>query len=376
MQCFMNSANHRVAEKPNTQLKLPHDYKYKDGKPGDVVEPKVIFGTQPDLSKFDGNPRAAFASWLTADDNPRFALTIANRMWKHVFGLGVIEPVHDLKDLSTAQVPGLPELLAAEMKRVHYDLREFQRILFLTRAWQREASTTPLARGEPYAFPGPVLRRLTATQIWDSVLTMILDDPDYYNGKRDYLEWEKTYSMDRATVTGKEMGMRFAKMEALNQQDGGAFGWPKDEESLRPKGTPLYIDPRINVWRLYGDVLVRASELPQPSNLNHLLRSLGQSDRVTIDSDSTVGSVPISLALMNGRGSQVITKNGSRLMNAVDKFKADGPKVETVFLSILSRMPRSDERSTAYKAIRQGGKSGYEDVAWALLNTREFLFVQ
>lgn len=378
MRRFMHAAQHRVGDDPKLVLKLPHDYAYSDGKPGDVVEPKVIFGTMPDLAKFDSK-REAFAHWMTADDNPRFAVTIANRMWARAFGRGVVEPLHDLNDLSASNVPGLIEVLGEEMKRVKYDLRQFEAILYRTRAWQREASTVSPPMGEPYAFPGPLLRRLSSAQIWDSILTLVVEDPDYFNGKRDYTEWEKTFGFDRPTVTGKSFGEQYAKSEALSQRDGGAFGWPRDSEEVRPggkSGSPLWFDERCGAWRLYGDVLIRASEHTQPASGGHLLSILGQSDRNLSGSDSTVGSVPIALALMNGRGSQVITKAGSRILDAVEKFQADGPKVDTVFLSILSRLPTADERSIAYKTIRRGGKAGYEDVVWALINTREFLFVQ
>jgi hypothetical protein len=375
MKRFMNAAQHRVADDPSQVLKLPHDYAYSDAKPGDIVEPKVIFGNMPDLKKFDNN-RAAFAYWLTADDNPRFAVTIANRLWARAFGRGVVEPLHDLNDLSETSVPGLIEVLEEEMKRVRYDLRAFEAILYRTRAWQRESSTVSPPLGEAYAFPGPLLRRLSSAQIWDSILTMVLEDPDYFNGKRDYREWEQTFGFDRSIVDGKLLGAQFDKQEALNKRDGGLFGWPKDSEEVRPKDSPLWLDDRCGAWRLYGEVLIRASEMTQPASAGHLLSILGQSDRNLSGSDSTIGSVPIAMALMNGRGSQVITKAGSRILNAVDEFQGDGPKVETVYLSVLSRLPISDERSVAYKTIRRGGKAGFEDVVWALINTREFLFVQ
>ncbi len=375
MKRFMNSAQHRVADDPELVLKLPHDYAYSDGKAGDVVEPKVIFGTMPDLKKFDST-REAFAHWLTADDNPRFAITIANRLWARAFGRGVVEPLNDIKDLSATNVPGLVEVLGEEMKRVRYDLRAFEAILYRTRAWQREASTTSPPMGGAYAFPGPLLRRLSAAQIWDSILTMVLDDPDYFNGKRDYTDWEQTFSFDRAAVTGKSFGEQYAKQEALQARDGGYFGWPADKEEDRPKGSPLWLDPRCDAWRLYGSALVRASELTQPASPEHLLSILGQSDRNLTGADSTTGSVPIALALMNGRGSLIITKAGSRILDAVEQYKADGPKVETVFLSVLSRLPSADERSIAYKTIRRGGAKGYEDVVWSLINTREFIFIQ
>ncbi len=374
MKRFIHAAQHRVADDPKLVLKLPHDYKYSDGKPGDVVEPKVIFGTMPDLAKFDSN-RAAFAQWLTADDIPRFAITIANRLWKRAFGRGVVEPVHDLEDLSFASIPGLIEVLGEEMKRVRYDLRAFEAILYRTRSWQRQASLTSPIMGAAYDFPGPLLRRLSAAQVWDSILAMVLEDPDYFNGKRDYKEWEKTFAFDRTSVTGKIFADSFAKQEALQQREGGFFGWPK-EEGVRPTNQALWIDDRVGAWCLYGDVLIRASELPQPAPPGHLLSILGQSNRELSDGDTTIGSVPIVLTVMNGSGSKVLTQAGSRILNAVDEFKADGPKVDAVFLSVLSRLPTPDERSTAYKAIRRDGKKGFEDVCWSLLNTREFLFVQ
>ena len=113
---FMNAAEHRVATDPKLALTLPHDYKYEDGKPGDAIEPKVLFGKMPDLAKHD-SPRIAFTDWLTADDNPRFAVNIANRMWQRAFGRGVVEQLNDLGDLSGAAIPGLLEALEEEMKR-------------------------------------------------------------------------------------------------------------------------------------------------------------------------------------------------------------------------------------------------------------------
>lgn len=375
MKRFMNAAQHRVADDPTLVLKLPHDYAYSDGKPGDVVEPKVIFGTMPDLRQFD-RPRDAFAHWLTADDNPRFAVTIANRLWARAFGRGVVEPLDDLNDFSSANVPGLIEILGEEMKRVRYDLRAFEAILYRTRAWQRESSTVSPAMGADYAFPGPLLRRLSAAQIWDSILTMVLDDPDYFNGKRDYTDWEQTFGFDRPTITSKTFAAQFDQQTALTTREGGFYGWPSYSEDLHPKGRPLWFDDRCGVWRLYGDALIRASEITQPAPSSHLLSILGQSDRNLSDGDSTIGSVPIAMALMNGRGSQIITQPGSRILNALEDFQADGPKVETVFLSVLSRLPTADERSIAYKTIRRGGKAGFEDVVWSLINTREFVFVQ
>ena len=202
---------------------------------------------------------------------------------------------------------------------------------------------------------------------------MTLEDPDYYAGKRDYAEWEQTFTFDVPSVTGAELNDRFSKQEELMTREGGMFGWPLSSD---PSARSLYFDERVGVWRLNGDVLIRASDMLQPVGEGHLLRQLGMSDRTLSGSDYTTGSVPIAMAMMNGRGVQVLTKQGSRILNTMEKFKADGPKVETVFLSVLSRKPSTDEMSVAYRSIRRDGLNGFQDVVWALINTREFLFVQ
>ena len=64
------------------------------------------------------------------------------------------------------------------MVELDYDLVQFQRVLCNTATYQRESSRVEPADGEPYAFPGPLLRRMSAEQIWDSLLTLVVDDVD------------------------------------------------------------------------------------------------------------------------------------------------------------------------------------------------------
>jgi hypothetical protein len=70
---------------------------------------------------------------MTSPDNPRFAMTIANRMWKLVFGVGIKEPISDLDDPTSASNPELLHHMAGEMKRLNFDLRAFMRLLCNTR---------------------------------------------------------------------------------------------------------------------------------------------------------------------------------------------------------------------------------------------------
>ena len=75
----------------DTELVLPHDYPYDDGKPGDVIPPKVPFGSAPEIKQGEP-PRTAFARWVTSPENPRFAPMIANRLWNKFMGRALVEP--------------------------------------------------------------------------------------------------------------------------------------------------------------------------------------------------------------------------------------------------------------------------------------------
>lgn len=161
-------------------LRLPGDYQYDDAKPREVVRPAVPFAPGAAVSDSE-HPIHAFAAWLTSPENPRFTKVIANRMWKEAFGVGLIEPVDDLKDDTAASNPELMAFLEQRMIGFGYDLKKFLRMIFLTRAYQREASPKEVMLGETYQFPGPVLRRLSSEQIWDSLAAMAqegIDAPD------------------------------------------------------------------------------------------------------------------------------------------------------------------------------------------------------
>jgi len=375
MRRMINAHNYRVTDDKKLTLKLPIDYKYSDGKPGDVVEPTVIYGTPAPLTQSDTR-RKAFAAWLTGPENERFAITIANRMWKRAFGRGLAEPIHSIEDYGETPYALLLKYLGSEMRRLKFDLKAFEEIILNTQAYQRQAFTGNVDMGAAYHFPGPLLRRMSSEQIWDSFLTMILPDPDYFYRKRDYKDWESLVSTKNVDdMTGEEARDFLSKrITALTSRPGGNYGWPPVSDDDKNQ---VVFDEQIQAFRMNSNVLIRASEFPQPSpNGVNFLRDLGQSDRMLIDNGGTWGSVPVVLALMNSNGTKNLTKSGSRILDAIDKGRAVGPKLETAFLSILNRMPNADERSRAYKAIARDGADGFRNVVWALINTREFFFVQ
>ncbi|MCB1206975.1 MAG: DUF1549 domain-containing protein [Verrucomicrobiae bacterium] len=160
-------------------LKLPHDYQYDDAKPEDVVPASTMFGAEVELT--EGTPKIeAYAAWMTSPQNPTFTRVIVNRLWKRLFGLALIEPFDELTENSVSTNPELLAYLEELMKDLQFDMRAFTRILASTEAYQRAATTEEIEPGTPYYFQGPLLRRLSAEQVWDSALTMLIEDPDRY----------------------------------------------------------------------------------------------------------------------------------------------------------------------------------------------------
>ncbi|MCX6853354.1 MAG: DUF1549 domain-containing protein [Verrucomicrobia bacterium] len=151
--------------------RLPDDYKYDDGKAGQTIEARAIFGH--DAKPKEGQTRVeAFAEWMANPENPRFTTVIANRMWKKVFGLGLIEPVDEMTDSTVPSNPALMEYLSQLMIEKQYSLKSFLRVLYNTDTYQRASGTQEIALGEISHFTGPMLRRMSAEQVWDSFITL------------------------------------------------------------------------------------------------------------------------------------------------------------------------------------------------------------
>lgn len=348
MRRLVNINRSKVWDNQKRMLRYPKDYVYDNAKPGQVVKTGVLFG-QTDLKK-GLSRREAFANWLTSG-NDRFATAVANRMWKRAFGVGLIEPLDDMNAQSKSAVPGLMKFLAAEMKRIKFDLKEFQRIIFNTKIYQRGATFEALNPTASYDFTGPVLRRMTAEQVWDSLLTLTIRNPDELLRPDDS---EYIASIDIKPGTTADM---------------------LQEQAIRHDEVNKAARQLEREYMYKGRVLRRASEMPQPLPDSHFLRQFGQSDRKIVDNSSEEGTVPQLLALFNGPVTHMMLEEGSvtydELVAANDKRKID-----LIFYSLLSRPPSSSERGTAAKEIREAGRAGYGNVIWALLNTREFIFIQ
>jgi hypothetical protein len=113
--------------------------------------------------------------------------------------------------------------------------------------------------------------------------------------------------------------------------------------------------------------------LPQPAPENHFLRLFGQSDRLVPDTNTSDGSVPQMLSLMNGPVQEIVTRGSTALAGAT-KEKSPVVSVAALYHAFLARPPTAAESDKAAAALNDG--LSLSDLAWVLLNSREFLFVQ
>jgi hypothetical protein len=125
-----------------------------------------------------------------------------------------------------------------------------------------------------------------------------------------------------------------------------------------------------------GRALARASELPQPAQDGHFLTEFGQSRRLLIDGSSKAGSVPQVLMLMNGSAQGMLTGSGSPVIAKIEKAATPDEKIDSLFLSIMNRKPTENEKAIAKREIESAGSEAFPNMVWALINTREFIFVQ
>lgn len=196
------------------------------------------------------------------------------------------------------------------------------------------------------------MRRMTAEQAWDSFITLAIDDLEYREPP--------------ATLRTQALDVDLEKMTA--------------EEILAAEREAGQVDGKVGQfqtkYRYRGELLARASELPQPVPANHFLRVFGQSDRELISASSISGSVPQILFMFNGPITHMLLEKNSTIYNNIARKTAVSEGVKAIFWTVLSRSPDSEEMEVAIAEVKEKGAAGYGNVVWSLVNTREFLFIQ
>jgi hypothetical protein len=132
-----------------------------------VMEPKFLGGDVPDVRGKD--QRVVLAKWLASPDNPYFAANFANRVWDHFFGLGIIEPVDDVRISNPASNPELLDELAKRFTESNYDFKALVRDICNSKTYQRSTERNESNKTDELNFAHANLRRIKAESLLDCI---------------------------------------------------------------------------------------------------------------------------------------------------------------------------------------------------------------
>ncbi len=297
----------------NPQEAIEIIYSSRDGevtqpRTGRVMAPKFPGGEVAKIAPGQDR-RAVFAEWLTKPDNPFFAKSVVNRVWFHLMGKGIVDPVDDFRESNPSANDELLTALAQDFAAHRFDLKHLIRTITRSRTYQLSATPNDTNRDDTKYFSRAFTKLLTAEQLLDALC-------------------------DVTAVPEKFAGL--------------------------PLGT-------------------RAIQLPD-GEVNHpFLKTFGQPARELAcecerESDSNLAQ---ALQLINGPTiNEKIRQPNNRLGKLLGEKKSDSEIMTELYLTTLSRYPTDPERQAAlaHVAKHPDKRRAWEDILWALLNTREFLF--
>ncbi len=146
---------------------------------GRSVAPKFLGGENPETKNVDR--REVLADWLTGDDNPFFATNLANRVWAHFMGMGIVDPVDDFRISNPATHPELLDALGERLVAENFDLRQLVRLVCNSDAYQRSSETLPDNGHDHRNYASAAVRRIPAETLLDCICD-VTDQPDKFSG--------------------------------------------------------------------------------------------------------------------------------------------------------------------------------------------------
>ena len=265
---------------------------------------------EPATIPAEQDPRQTLAAWMSQPNNPFFAPALVNRYWKHFFGRGLVDPEDDMRVTNPASNPALLEALSKSFVDSGFDMKRLVRTICTSKVYQLSSEPNQHNASDKQNFSRYYPKRLPAEVLLDAV--------------------------DVVTETNT----KFAGL---------------------PDGT-------------------RAVELPHTGFNSYFLTVFGRPESSSACECERTGDANLaqSLHLLNSSDVQGKLANGAgrAAKLAQDAARTPEQKIRGVYLQAYARPPDPSELQTAlnYVAKAQNKQQAYEDVLWALLNTKEFLF--
>ena len=292
-------------------VKLAAKQKLKHPRSGKLPDLRLLGETKS--LKLDDQRLKKLGEWLSK--HPLFARVQINRIWYHLMGRGLVDPVDDFRETNPAVNPELLDLLTEDFVASGFDLRHAIRTICASRAYQLASRPNRFNADDVMNFARVIPRRLEAEQLLDSVYLALGALPEF----EGYQQPMRAVTMPgiRATYRPRKptMGDRFLHL----------FGKPERQTNS-------------DTERLNETTLAQVFELTSGGTLNGLL-----------------------------------TKSDNALAPLLKQ--SDGDLVNELYWTFLSREPGAVEYETALRHLDRSGnrRAGAEDLAWALANAKEFL---
>ncbi|MDA0766887.1 MAG: DUF1549 domain-containing protein, partial [Verrucomicrobia bacterium] len=134
----------------------------------EVVPPAFPYAV-PHQSPDNATRREQLAAWLTAPANPLFARSYANRIWGYLFGIGIIEPIDDIRAGNPATNPELLDWLTTRFVEEKFDVRTLFRTICKSRTYQLSVRTHEWNEDDTINFSHSTARRLPAEVLYDTI---------------------------------------------------------------------------------------------------------------------------------------------------------------------------------------------------------------
>ena len=296
---------------------------------GDLIQPRT--GKPQPPAPLDGQAiasdstedrREALADWLTSPENPYFTRSIANRVWANFFGRGIVEPVDDLRISNPASNEPLLQAISEHLAKNDYDLKSLMRLILRSETYRRSSTPLPENEGDQKYYSRYYPRRLMAEVLQDAITSVTRVSPKY----------------NRITLS-----------------DGSTEG-----TSLYREGT-------------------RALQLSDSAVTSYFLKTFGRNEReITCECErSNKPSMVQVLHLSNG---DTLNNNLRSKQSRVNTMitQSNGDIIDEAYLLCLSRRPSDSERKrlqNIFEVAPETERRGVaEDLFWALMTSREFLF--
>ena len=135
----------------------------------EAVTPRIPLGEAVENEADGASRRRRLADWLTAADNPHFSRATVNRVWAHLFGRPIVEPVDDMRDDGRAVCPELLNELAESFVASGFDLRRLFKALTMSEAYQLSSRSSEDAPTRLQYFAQMNVKPFTSEQLYDSI---------------------------------------------------------------------------------------------------------------------------------------------------------------------------------------------------------------